>query len=125
MASSQQHSLSKVRPYAEYQGIRFPTAIVQEESLDAMKTFEIRDDDVVIVSYPKSGINWMFEVVRKILGGKIGEKSLPIGPEFWPPEKQKPCYIELRESPSPRIMVTHLPYQLAPPGLAAAPVNKV
>eukprot|EP00058_Branchiostoma_floridae_P007959 XP_002593447.1 hypothetical protein BRAFLDRAFT_206592 [Branchiostoma floridae] len=87
-----------------------------------MKTFEIRDDDVVIVSYPKSGTNWMFEVVHEILGGKK-ENSSPMEPEFCPPGQQ-PHYIQLRETPSPRLMFTHLHPKMAPPGLAA-PVNKV
>ncbi|XP_078614179.1 sulfotransferase 2A1-like [Branchiostoma floridae x Branchiostoma japonicum] len=122
MALSQQHPLPEPPPYMEYQGISFPASNVKKETLEAMKTFEIRDDDVVIVSHPKSGTNWMYEVVHKILGGKK-EKSTPIGLELWPPEKQ-PNYIQLRETPSPRLMYTHLQHQLAPPGLTA-PVNKV
>ncbi|XP_035693068.1 bile salt sulfotransferase-like isoform X5 [Branchiostoma floridae] len=122
MALSQQHPLPEPPPYMEYQGILFPANNVKRESLEAMKTFEIRDDDVVIVSYPKSGMNWMFEVVHKILGGKK-ENASPFGPEIWLPG-QEPRHIQLRETPSPRLMYTHLQHQLAPPGLAA-PVNKV
>ncbi|CAH1254039.1 SULT1B1 [Branchiostoma lanceolatum] len=88
-----------------------------------METFEIRDDDVVIVSYPKSGINWMFEIVHNVLGGK-SENSSQVGPEFWPPGRQQPSYIQLRETPSPRLMATHLPTQLAPPGLANPTTEK-
>eukprot|EP00058_Branchiostoma_floridae_P018005 XP_002603494.1 hypothetical protein BRAFLDRAFT_220182 [Branchiostoma floridae] len=106
----------------EYQGILFPAINIKQESLEAVKMFEIRDDDVVIVTYPKSGTNWMYEVVHKILTGKK-ENITPVGLEFWPPGKQ-PSYIQLRETPSPRLMYTHLQHQLAPPGLAA-PVNKL
>ncbi|XP_019642396.1 PREDICTED: sulfotransferase family cytosolic 2B member 1-like [Branchiostoma belcheri] len=110
-------ALSKQRPpYAEYKGILF-TSIVPRESLEAMKTFEIRDGDVVIVSYPKSGFNWMYEIVHKILGGKK-ENSSPIGPEFWPPGQEEPYYIQLRNIPAPRLMGSHLQIQMAPPGLA-------
>ncbi|XP_035693064.1 bile salt sulfotransferase-like isoform X1 [Branchiostoma floridae] len=123
MALSQQHPLPEPPPYMEYQGILFPANNVKRESLEAMKTFEIRDDDVVIVSYPKSGTNWMFEVVHKILGGKK-ENSSTKGPEFWIIGHKQPCYIQLRETPSPRLMYTHLQHQMAPPGLAA-PINKV
>ncbi|CAH1244934.1 SULT2A1 [Branchiostoma lanceolatum] len=121
MASSQQHPLSEPPPYTEYQGILFP-CVIPQEGLEAMKTFEIRDDDVVTVSYPKSGTNWMCEIVHKILGGKK-ENSTPKVPEFCPPGMLS-SYIELRESPSPRLMISHLPFQLAPPGLAA-PSNKM
>jgi len=68
------------------------------------------------------GMNWMFEVVHKILVRK--ENSSPIAPEMWPPDKEQPNYIQLRDSPSPRLMFTHLQPKMAPPGLAA-PVNKV
>ncbi|XP_078614168.1 sulfotransferase 2B1-like [Branchiostoma floridae x Branchiostoma japonicum] len=125
MALLQEHHLPESPPYMEYQGILFPANIVKMESLEAMKTFEIRDDDVVIVSHPKSGTNWMFEVVHKILGGKK-EKSTPTlaGLEFWIQGEREPDYIQLRETPSPRLMYTHLQPKMAPPGLAA-PVNKV
>ncbi|XP_078614171.1 amine sulfotransferase-like [Branchiostoma floridae x Branchiostoma japonicum] len=125
MASSQQHPLSRSEtpPYLEYQGVLFPEDLILRETLEAVKTFEIRDDDVVIVCHPKCGMNWVFEVVRKILGEKK-ENAFPIGPEFWPRGRKQPYYIELPEYSSPRLMVSHLPHQLAAPGLAA-PVNKV
>ncbi|KAI8502867.1 Tripartite motif containing 37 [Branchiostoma belcheri] len=118
----QQRTQSDPPPYLEYQGILYPS-VVPRESLEAMKTFEIRDGDVVVVSYPKSGFNWMYEIVHKILGGKK-ENSSPIGPEYWPPGQQEPYYIQLRNSPPPRLMGSHLPIQMAPPGLAA-PKSKV
>ncbi|XP_078614176.1 amine sulfotransferase-like [Branchiostoma floridae x Branchiostoma japonicum] len=110
-------------PYTEhvYEGILY-TNWMPMESLEAMKTFEIRDDDVVIVSYPKSGVNWMFEIVRRI-NDENKENSVLTGPEFHY-HGQRPCHVQLRERPSPRLMYTHLPFQLAPPGLRS-PVNKV
>ncbi|XP_035692517.1 amine sulfotransferase-like [Branchiostoma floridae] len=48
MALSQQHPLPESPPYMECQGMFFPYN-VNMECLEAMKTFEIRDDDVVIV----------------------------------------------------------------------------
>ncbi|XP_078681021.1 sulfotransferase 1C2-like isoform X2 [Branchiostoma floridae x Branchiostoma belcheri] len=65
----------------------------------------------------------MFETVHKILDGKK-ESSAPIGAEFWSLGQQEPNYIRLRDSPSPRLMFTHLPVQMAPPGLKA-PITKV
>ena len=35
-------------------GVRFPW-IVQPTTFEALKTFEVRDDDVLIMSYPRSG----------------------------------------------------------------------
>ncbi|CAH1244935.1 SULT2B1 [Branchiostoma lanceolatum] len=97
----QQHPLSEPPPYVEYQGIMFP-AIVPKESLEAMKTFEIRDDDVVILSSLKSGTNWMLEIVSNILGGK-NESASPVGPEFselelWPPKKTTLLHRAAREA---------------------------
>ncbi|XP_078612355.1 sulfotransferase 1C2A-like [Branchiostoma floridae x Branchiostoma japonicum] len=69
------------------------------------------------------GTNWMFEVVHMILGGKK-ENPSPIVLEFWLQGQKEPNYIQLRETPSPRLMYTHLQPKMAPPGLAA-PANKV
>ncbi|XP_066274138.1 amine sulfotransferase-like [Branchiostoma lanceolatum] len=113
-------------PYTdhEYEGIPM-IGMVPKESLDAMKTFEMRDGDVVVLSYPKSGTNWMHQIVHEILGGKP-ETALPKTLEFFHLHfgQVQPVYAQLQQAPSPRLIWTHLPFQLAPPGLST-PINKV
>ncbi|XP_038071326.1 sulfotransferase 1C2-like [Patiria miniata] len=47
-------------------GIKFPFHVTRS-NLEAMKTFEVRDDDVFVFSYPRSGTHWMLEIVGFIL----------------------------------------------------------
>ena len=39
----------------EIYGVLWPPT-VNQEALDALRDYDIRDDDVIVVSYPKSGI---------------------------------------------------------------------
>lgn len=38
----------------EYNGIMYPN-VVLDSSIDRMKTFQVREDDIWIVTYPKAG----------------------------------------------------------------------
>ncbi|KAI8503657.1 aryl sulfotransferase [Branchiostoma belcheri] len=61
-----------------YNGVSFP-GIVPAEGLKALTNFETRPDDVVIVSYPKSGLNWTYEVVTLILNNaNITKHKVPL-----------------------------------------------
>ncbi|KAF7703366.1 hypothetical protein HF521_022373 [Silurus meridionalis] len=86
-------------------GILYSTIMSPPENLDALKNLEAREDDVMLVAYPKCGCNWMVGVLRKIMS--TCGYTLPEGPpliEFHSPEVQK---IEA-EMPSRRFFATHL-----------------
>ncbi|KAI5101396.1 sulfotransferase 6B1 [Silurus meridionalis] len=86
-------------------GILYPTIMSPPENLDALKDLEAREDDIMLVAYPKCGCNWMVGVLRKIMttcGYTLPERPRLI--EFHSPEVQK---IEA-EMPSPRFMASHL-----------------
>lgn len=38
-----------------YRGISYPSTITSPETLEALKSFEARSDDVILVGYPKTG----------------------------------------------------------------------
>ncbi len=38
-----------------YKNYNFPVNFVTEEYLDSLESFEVRDSDVYLVTYPKSG----------------------------------------------------------------------
>nr|XP_006814945.1 PREDICTED: sulfotransferase 1A3/1A4-like [Saccoglossus kowalevskii] len=96
----------------------FPASV-----LDALKTFEVRDDDVFTVTYPKSGTTWIRHIVSLIYGSthleavdKISlRKRIPMM-EYHPfHENEEPNYKLLEKADSPRLISTHLPVELLPP----------
>ncbi|KAL2086652.1 hypothetical protein ACEWY4_017711 [Coilia grayii] len=89
-----------------YRGALYPTIMSPAENLEALRTLEARQEDVVLVAYPKCGFNWMVGVLRKIITTATGKKFLDAPPhiEFLSPEIQK----MLAEDASPRLMATHL-----------------
>ncbi|XP_078596432.1 sulfotransferase 1A1-like [Branchiostoma floridae x Branchiostoma japonicum] len=105
-----------------YNGVSFPS-IVPVEGLKALENFETRPDDVIIVSYPKSGLNWTYEVVALILNNAdIRKPKLPLFThvpylEVMHVEHGKTYAEILRDLPSPRLIATHLRYSMLPQGV--------
>ncbi|XP_032749505.1 sulfotransferase 2B1 [Rattus rattus] len=100
--------------YFRYKGIPFPVGMYTPESLSlAENTSNVQDDDIFIVTYPKSGTNWMIEIICLIL--KDGDPSWIRSEPIW----QRAPWCEttisafsLPERPSPRLMCSHLPIEL-------------
>lgn len=102
-----------------YKGIQYPTLLCSPETFVALeKDFHPRPDDAMVVSYPKCGFNWAFQLltsmapmVNKDVEGYI-DKVIPLL-EFGKPEKFK----VMEESPAPRMYGTHLYYDDIPNSL--------
>ncbi|XP_077999212.1 sulfotransferase 1B1-like [Glandiceps talaboti] len=56
-------------------GVVFP-GYVRQDVTDAVRNFECRDDDVFIVTYPKSGTTWAIEIVSLILNNADTEYNV-------------------------------------------------
>ncbi|XP_078599900.1 sulfotransferase 1B1-like [Branchiostoma floridae x Branchiostoma japonicum] len=109
----------------EYKGVTFESATSPIENLEAMETFAMRDGDIVIVAYPKSGTHLLFEILHGILHGKAlapDDFGFLAALEFTLPRPSglDVVHARLTSAPvsSPRVMSTHLQRRLAPPGLA-------
>lgn len=85
-----------------------------------MKGLKLRQDDVWIVSYPKSGTTWTQQIVRLIISRGENDRKLLTSAVPWVEafESNMPgCEsIDLDEMPSPRAFKSHFPYDRMPCG---------
>lgn len=99
--------MSDEKKLYRYNGILYPTLMCPEEHLRGLENIKAREDDVMLVAYPKCGFNWMVGVLRKIIAeskGAKAESKMPPLIEFFGPEALK----VMAEEPSPRFMGTHM-----------------
>ncbi|XP_051888797.1 sulfotransferase 2B1-like [Pristis pectinata] len=100
----------------EYEGLLFPKHVSSQESLRyAREDFQVRDDDVFIVTYPKSGTTWMQEILPLIYSN--GDLTPVLTIQNW----QRVPWLEhihsrvlLEERPSPRLITTHFQAHMFP-----------
>lgn len=98
-------------------GIKLPPNFVTQEGIDETLKIVPRDDDIFVVSYPKSGTTWLQAIVWNVLNCKNPEKPQP---SFGELKKLHHRFIDLNgiegiaSLPKPRVLVTHLPYEIVP-----------
>ncbi|XP_064586906.1 sulfotransferase 6B1-like [Zonotrichia leucophrys gambelii] len=90
-----------------FKGIPFTTRS-SPELLKSLDTFDAREDDVLLVSYPKSGTHWLAGVITKLYDTRVTVTS-PI--ELGDISRLE----ELNKLSSKRIIPTHLDYNMLPP----------
>ncbi|XP_067840816.1 amine sulfotransferase-like [Heptranchias perlo] len=105
--------MSKSYELYQYKGCNFISNIHVIEYLEKMDHFEIRDSDVTAVTYPKSGTVWMQQILSLIYsdGDPAAVQSKPAIERV--PWMELP-FSNFESRPSPRLSVSHLPYQLIP-----------
>ncbi|XP_047232466.1 sulfotransferase 2A1-like isoform X2 [Girardinichthys multiradiatus] len=108
--------------YTLYKGVYVPNVIHSPESLNYCEEFTFRPDDVVIVTYPKSGTTWMQEILPLIISGgdPASVESLPNWDRVPWLEETRASILQLEERPSPRMLTTHLHYDMMPPSFFQA-----
>ncbi|XP_066452034.1 sulfotransferase 6B1-like [Eleutherodactylus coqui] len=95
-----------------YKGINYPSPLCSVPTFEAMERFEAREDDVLIITYPKCGTNWSKKILHEMLlefHGKEPTLDKAIF-EFAQPDK----YENLKQQPSPRVLASHLTYENVP-----------
>ncbi|KAM4695158.1 amine sulfotransferase-like isoform 1-T2 [Discoglossus pictus] len=113
---SQEAALEKVEQYLfKYKGVYFQTELVNPEEIDAVEHFEIKESDVFLVTYPKSGTIWTQQVLSLIFneGHRNGTEAIDNMTRV--PWIEYNLYkIDYKNRPSPRLFSSHLPYYLMP-----------
>uniref|UniRef100_A0A8C4QCF3 Sulfotransferase n=1 Tax=Eptatretus burgeri TaxID=7764 RepID=A0A8C4QCF3_EPTBU len=97
----------------KFRGTFFLPDIYKPEILEQVEDFSVRDDDVFIVTYPKSGTTWMQNIMALVfLEGDVKPLENVV-------ISQKVPWLEvqlnvIQAMPSPRQISSHLPYHLMP-----------
>ena len=63
-------------------GVRFPI-IVTEEAVNSFANYQLRPDDVIVATYPKSGTNWSLQILKLIRNGGEEDNINPFDPLPW------------------------------------------
>ncbi|XP_076609416.1 amine sulfotransferase-like [Chaetodon auriga] len=102
---------------SRYKNFNIPTGSITAEYIDSLQSFEIRDSDIFLVTYPKSGTIWTQQIIISIceLGGGLNEYPNNYEQMPWLEYPHSPEDYALR--PSPRLFVSHLTPALMPLGL--------
>ncbi|XP_060114556.1 sulfotransferase 2B1-like [Heteronotia binoei] len=102
--------------YISYKGILFPSTGYSLETLDQVENeFQILDDDVITVTYPKSGTHWMAEILSLI--SQKGDPTWTLNVLLWersPWIESEDGLKQALQNPPPRLLNSHLPFQLFP-----------
>ncbi|XP_075801826.1 amine sulfotransferase-like isoform X1 [Microtus pennsylvanicus] len=98
-----------------FRGYNFERTLVKMNIVENMDDQEIRDDDVFLVTYPKSGTVWTQQILSLIYfeGHRNNTENIQTmdrAPFF----EYNIHNVDFAKMPSPRIFSTHLPYYLVP-----------
>uniref|UniRef100_A0A8C5ZHR4 Sulfotransferase n=1 Tax=Marmota marmota marmota TaxID=9994 RepID=A0A8C5ZHR4_MARMA len=105
--------------YLWFEGLPFPVVGYSYEVLkEACAQFVIKDEDTVLVTYPKSGSHWVIEILCLIhsKGDTKWIQSVPIWERSPWLESNRGSKL-LKEREGPRLLASHLPFHLFPTSL--------
>ncbi|XP_059556112.1 amine sulfotransferase-like [Myotis daubentonii] len=101
-----------------FKGYNFESSFVDADFLENLDDFEIRDDDVFIITYLKSGTTWTQQILSLIYfeGHRNRTEDLATLVRI-PFLEYNILKTDCLNRPSPRLFCSHLPYYLVPKGL--------
>ncbi|XP_073532002.1 amine sulfotransferase-like [Phyllobates terribilis] len=120
MATMNQNALDEAlnAVYFKHKGIYFVANLTSREVIDEIEHMEIRDGDVFIVTYPKSGTIWTQQILSLIFNEGHRNTTEQIENIERVPWIEYNFYnSDFNSRPSPRLFTSHLPYYLMPKDL--------
>ncbi|XP_074674664.1 sulfotransferase 6B1-like [Strix aluco] len=96
-----------------YKGILYPITFCSPEVFRAMESLEARSDDIILAGYPKSGTNWLGQILSDLVAISEKNKESSTNDE----ELEEFPYLEMGDTgkyermnklPPRRIVLTHL-----------------
>ncbi|XP_071942756.1 sulfotransferase 4A1-like [Antedon mediterranea] len=107
--------------YYVFKDVRLPPFC--RGKMEEISNFHVREDDVWVVSYPRSGL-WLEDLIYLIMHyaevgtGELSPDSVENGVQFL--EYPHPGLESINNLPSPRIIKTHLPFCMLPKAVREA-----
>ncbi|KAI3360782.1 hypothetical protein L3Q82_013022, partial [Scortum barcoo] len=114
-------TMSSEEMYLQYRGLPVPKETHSLNSLKFAEEFTFRDEDILAVTYPKSGTIWMQEILPLVLnrGDLTPIHTIPNWDRVpWLEETRLALVVD--QLTSPRSLVTHFPYHLMPSSFHAS-----
>ncbi|XP_040046269.2 amine sulfotransferase [Gasterosteus aculeatus] len=100
-----------------YKNYNFGIGLTTPEHIESLQSFEIRDSDVFLVTYPKSGTIWTQQIIISICESDGALQEYPNNLEQMPWLEYTEGRADYALRPSPRLFSSHLTPALMPPGL--------
>ncbi|XP_056422375.1 amine sulfotransferase-like isoform X2 [Hyla sarda] len=101
----------------KHKGIYFESSVTSPEVIDAIEHMEIRDGDVFLVTFPKSGTVWTQQILSLIFneGHRNGTEQIEnLDRMPWIEYNLNSKNVDVTSRPSPRLFTSHLPHYLMP-----------
>ncbi|XP_077145628.1 amine sulfotransferase-like [Ranitomeya variabilis] len=120
MATMDRDALEEVlnTMYFKHKGIYFVSSLTSPKVIDDIEHMEIRDGDVFLITFPKSGTVWTQQILSLIFNEGHRNRTEQIQTiDRVPWLEYNLNNADYNSRPSPRLFTTHLPYYLMPKDL--------
>ncbi|XP_067664985.1 sulfotransferase 1A1-like [Haliotis asinina] len=84
-------------------GVNLPNLPITR-TIDDVRSVKIRDDDIMLCTYPRSGTHWVYEITRELLTGEITNDDVTMTQTYIEYAAEE-SYADLQ---SPRLLCSHL-----------------
>eukprot|EP00079_Xenopus_tropicalis_P025251 XP_012818398.1 PREDICTED: uncharacterized protein LOC496998 isoform X1 [Xenopus tropicalis] len=102
----------------KYRGVYFQTEYTTPQKIDSIQDFKVKDTDVFLVTYPKTGTIWTQQILSLIFNEGHRNGTEAIANVFRVPWiEYTHSKVDYDSRPSPRLFSSHLPHYLVPKDL--------